>query len=298
VGKGSFAGIWAGDIDLEAPGFYGPPIDRFVVAFANGRLSSFAFDKFAQTQIFGDASASFPLQGSRVVQPQSAGGDTHTVTVLESSWTETSFSLKYRAVSTGLSDFEESLKGAFDGNRLRVEYAIKGKLRGATVDAHASGTLICNDDVSGRTRQTTPGKWAGDINVVSPGFAGGPIDRFVVSINEDNELAYFQFHTTGWGHQFGTAPGDFPLHGTSLVTGGTTNLSFVSQVEEATFTPTSFSFRHHVVGSGKETPGTDYVETFSGTIVNGQLDITYTMKGTILVAPIDKKAWGTLTAEP
>jgi hypothetical protein len=299
VGHVSFAGIWSGDVDLVAPGYVGPPIDRLVVAFTNGRLSSFAFDKFAQNKRFGETNADFPLQGIRAVKFGPAGRDTVTVTVLESTWDGTSFSIRYRGVVAGRSDFEESLKGTLvREDQLRIEYAVTGKDGRSTLNAHASGVLVWNDSTSIMTRQTTPGKWAGDINVVSPGFAGAPIDRLVVSINADNELAYFDFHTGLWAHEFGTAPGNFPLHGTALVNRAPSTQSYVSQVEESTFTPSSFSFRHHVVGSGEDTPATDYVETITGSIVKGRLDITYTMKGTILKASIDKKAWGTLTAEP
>jgi hypothetical protein len=127
---------------------------------------------------------------------------------------------------------------------------------------------------------------------------GPKLDRLVVEFSADDQLTYFQFGDGIFGHCFGTKPGDFPLGGTAVVTGGSSGFSYVSEVREASFAPTVFSFRHHVVNLGSETAATDYIEGLSGTIQNGQLSIHWDFEGLLWIAPFQNSADGVLVAQP
>ena len=291
-------GIWSGDVDLVAPGFYGPPVDHLVLSFANGKLRSSRFDKFGQTRTYGDAATEYPLEGHRMVQPGPFVGATQDVTVQESSWTSTAFRLcfhSYDAEGTVSTDFVECVSGTLESVGLRIQYSIKGSLGEAPVDAHASG-ILTNPSMGNVVRDTLAGSWAGDIEVKS-GSQSEP-ERLVVRFSTDNRLAYFEFGDEIFGHSFGKEPGNYPLTGTAEVAPVDSTFSFVSEVRESSFSTTAFSFRYHVVNRDSTTASTDYVEGLSGTIQNGRLSIHWDFDGMLLVAAFTKTADGTLVAQP
>jgi hypothetical protein len=292
-------GIWSGDVDLVAPGFYGPPIDRFVLSFANGKLRSSGFDKLGLPRTYGDAATDFPLAGHRLVQPGGATGFTHDVTVQEATWGATSFRFCFHALSaadTPDTDFVECISGTLDAVGLHVQHSIKGSLYVAQIDAHASGVLT-SPAMATAARGVLAGKWAGDVELIRSDTDPAP-SRLVVEFSADNQLTYFQFDNGIFGHTFGTQPGDFPLTGTAVVTGGDSANSYISEVRESSFLPTSFAFRHHVVNDGSTTATTDYVEGLSGTIQNGQLAIHWDFQGVLWIAPFTNSADGLLVAQP
>lgn len=127
---------WSAPVELTAPDFYGPPVDHLKVSLdAQGVPLSFAFTRFARKQTFGTGSKDFPLTGESTRE-----SGTITVDDAEAPTSE-HFVLRYQ-VKGQLNDYVEGIDGTREGDRLVVRYFIKGKLRGATIDAHAAGTLV------------------------------------------------------------------------------------------------------------------------------------------------------------
>jgi hypothetical protein len=128
---------WSAPVDLSAPGFYGPPVDHLTIATdSEGQIQSLRFEKFpAIPHTFGGGPQDFPLSGTATV-----GGRTITVD-MSSPASSDHFLLQYH-VQGDYDDYEEGIEGTRVGTGLVVGYFIQGTLQGATIAAHAEGTLV------------------------------------------------------------------------------------------------------------------------------------------------------------
>ncbi|MEY4578048.1 MAG: hypothetical protein RL701_2751 [Pseudomonadota bacterium] len=135
--RGSF---WKAPVELTAPGFFGPPVDHLRVALdAQGQLKSFGFERFARSEVtFGAEPADVPLSGATLRNAFEIAVDDAVEPTTDH------FVLRYHAKGgpEGISDYVEGLDGTRSGDTLLIRYFIKGKLRGAAIDAHAAGTLV------------------------------------------------------------------------------------------------------------------------------------------------------------
>ena len=142
------------------------------------------------------------------------------------------------------------------------------------------------------------GIWSGELPVSAPGFAWGPFDRLTISFTADRTLGGLEFAShLPPPHTFGSGAVDFPLQGTRdvpLVHGSIYTVRVT--VETADFVRDHFHLRYRVVGVGA-TPNTDYVEDVTGQLNGAALDVTYSLVGTLLIAPIAANASGHLRAE-
>jgi hypothetical protein len=132
------ASAWSAPVELSAPDFYGAPVDHLTVQLgAHGELRSFGFEKFTRAQTFGAEPGAFPLSGTR------EQGDLKVQVDSAVDATPEHFVIRYHVQqpSQGL-DYVEGLDGTRAGSKLTVRYFIKGTLYGATIDAHAAGTLV------------------------------------------------------------------------------------------------------------------------------------------------------------
>ena len=135
---------WSAPVELEAPGFTGPPFDHMTVELDRaGQLRAFDFEKFRRRVTLGSGQEDIPPSGKATRRD----GDL-LVTVDDAvAATRDHFVIRYHAVGNVnlngemLSDYVEGLDGTRSGDTLIVRYFIRGKLWGATIDAHAAGTL-------------------------------------------------------------------------------------------------------------------------------------------------------------
>jgi hypothetical protein len=161
-----------------------------------------------------------------------------------------------------------------------------------SVDAPDAATADVNVTPAAQLR----GTWSGEVQVSAPGFAWGPFDRLTLGFNDDGTLTAMQFASNhSPPHTFGPSAPNFPLQGSRVVP-LTHGSGFTVQVtvEAAEFASDHFHLRYRVVGVNTMMATTDYIDDLTGHIDNGVLDVTYSMDGTILIAPIGAKASGQL----
>jgi hypothetical protein len=127
---------WSAPVELTAPGFVGPPVDHLTVTTdGQGQIQSLSYQKFPVSPHTFGGSGNFPLSGTG----QESG---RTVTVdMSAPPSPDHFMLRYHVVGE-FDDYEEGIDGTRAGNGLIVRYFIQGSLEGATIDAHAAGTLV------------------------------------------------------------------------------------------------------------------------------------------------------------
>jgi hypothetical protein len=166
----------------------------------------------------------------------------------------------------------------------------------ASVDAPDAATATASADVNVAPAPQLRGTWSGEVQVSAPGFAWGPFDRLTLGFNDDGTLAAMQFASNhSPPHTFGPTAPDFPLQGSRVVPltqGSVFNVQVT--VETADFASDHFHLRYRVVGVNTMMATTDYVDDLTGRIDNGVLDVSYSMDGTILIAPIGANASGEL----
>jgi hypothetical protein len=131
--------VWSAPVEVVSPGFPGAPIDHMTVSLADtGQLRSFGFERFVRPNVtFGFGPDDLPVSGSVIrgdltvtVDPAVAPNDGH-------------FVLRYHvAQPSRLNDFVEGIEGTRVGDTREVRYFISGTLFGASIEAHASGTLL------------------------------------------------------------------------------------------------------------------------------------------------------------
>jgi len=164
----------------------------------------------------------------------------------------------------------------------------------APVDAPDGGTSAADVTVAPAPRLT--GTWSGEVQVSAPNFSWGPFDRLTLGFNPDGTLAAMQFASNhSPPHTFGPAAPDFPLQGSRDVplTHGSL-FSVRVTVVTSDFASDHFHLRYRVVGINTMNATTDYVDDLSGQLDNGVLHVSYSMTGTILIAPINAVASGQL----
>ncbi|HKP55113.1 MAG TPA: hypothetical protein VJV78_00250 [Polyangiales bacterium] len=140
--KGS---VWSAPVELEAPGSYGPPFDHMTVELGpTGQPRSFDFEKFRGAPVtFGSGQEDIPLSGTATRRD----GDLRITVDDAVAATRDHFVIRYHAVGNvnlngeQLSDYVEGLDGTRFGDTLVVRYFLRGRVWGATMDAHAAGTL-------------------------------------------------------------------------------------------------------------------------------------------------------------
>jgi hypothetical protein len=129
---------WSAPAELVAPGFYGPPADHMTVATdGTGQIQAMQFERFpVLPRTYGSGASDWPLSGTATVGER-------TITVdLSSLQAPDHFALQYHVKSTSLDDdYEEGIDGTRMGAGLVVRYFIQGSLEGASIEAHAAGTL-------------------------------------------------------------------------------------------------------------------------------------------------------------
>jgi hypothetical protein len=136
--QSSDGSLWSAPVVLVAPGFAGPPVDHLTVALdSDGQLQSFSFERFTRRETFGTGPEALPLSGVG-----SRGDDQIRVDEAVAP-TDSHFVIRYHVEGTaGLNSYIEGIDGTRSGDTLTIRYFIKGTLFGATIDAHAAGTLV------------------------------------------------------------------------------------------------------------------------------------------------------------
>ena len=141
----SLSGIWAGKVEADHPGFWGPQIEDLTMAFYDdGRLRFFKFGEFMMEGNFGTPPGEMPLSGSAVAHVFRDDGFLVRVTVNEAEWNDTGFTFEYRiqdTADTPPTDLTTRLVGTLQGDRLHVVYDASGPLYTAPLTAHAEGQL-------------------------------------------------------------------------------------------------------------------------------------------------------------
>jgi hypothetical protein len=130
---------WAAPVEVVSPGFTGEPIDHLTLSRSDdGQLRSFDFENFVRSNVtFGTGADDLPVSGtlsrgdlSVTVDPAIAPSREH-------------FVLRYHVIEPSrLNDFTEGIEGTQAGDTLHIRYFIEGTLWGASIHAHAAGTLL------------------------------------------------------------------------------------------------------------------------------------------------------------
>jgi len=130
--------LWSAPVELVAPGFFGPPVDHLTVSLdAAGQLRWFSFQNFVRGVSFTGSSQELQPGKGTIAEE----GDV-TFDNVEPP-TATHFVIRYTVHSDQkLNDYIEGLDGTRQGETLIIRYFFSGKLWGATLNAHAAGTLV------------------------------------------------------------------------------------------------------------------------------------------------------------
>jgi hypothetical protein len=130
--------LWSAPVELVAPGFFGPPVDHLTVSLdAAGQLRWFSFQNFVRGVSFTGSSQELQPGKGTIAEE----GDV-TFDNVEPP-TATHFVIRYTVHSEQkLNDYIEGLDGTRQGETLIIRYFFSGKLWGATLNAHAAGTLV------------------------------------------------------------------------------------------------------------------------------------------------------------
>jgi hypothetical protein len=130
--------LWSAPVELVAPGFFGPPVDHLTVSLdAAGKIRWFSFQNFVRGVSFTGSSQELEPGKGTIAEE----GDV-TFDNVEPP-TATHFVTRYTVHSDQkLNDYSEGLDGTRQGETLVIRYFFSGKLWGATLNAHAAGTLV------------------------------------------------------------------------------------------------------------------------------------------------------------
>jgi hypothetical protein len=279
-----------GTIDVTAPGFVGPPRDEMTVGL--GPDNSLRYQSWktlpALPKTFGDGKGDFPLSGSRSVDLSPDIDLDYTATAVDSPTpTANHFLLREHVVSVeGQCDYLESTEGTWTGTGWSIVYSDEGKLYGASIAAHAQGTLYPGDP---NAPTPTPGQntlWSAPVELIAPGFYGPPVDHLRVSLDGAGQIRWFEFQNFVRGVSFTDSDQDLqPGKGTIA---GEGNVAFDNVVPA---TPTHFVIRYSVHSDEKLN---DYTEGLDGTRQGDTLVVRYFISGKLWGATINAHAAGTL----
>ena len=155
--------LWSAPVELVAPGFFGPPVDHLTVSLdAAGRIRWFSFQNFVRGVSFTGSSQELePGKGTIAEEGDVAFDNVEPPTA-------THFVTRYTVHSEQkLNDYSEGLDGTRQGETLVIRYFFSGKLWGATLNAHAAGTLVP------ASPSPPAGTGAGGVGGSGGGGAGG-----------------------------------------------------------------------------------------------------------------------------
>ncbi|HYJ08245.1 MAG TPA: hypothetical protein VEX18_04535 [Polyangiaceae bacterium] len=284
-GEDGLTGIWYGAVELEAPGWWAPPIDHLTVALDESGLRSFVFQQFSRSGM---------VTGAAITAPALENGRVFPVDASASS--ATAFDLGYtaRVESEGV-DYVESVKGELQGDQLAVEYSISGALSNASsIEGRAFGLLHRVGAV--RAPYTAlPGIWYGLVALSAPGFVGPPEDQLSISFDAQGRLRHLRFEVFSlFPLTFGDSEGDFPLSGARQVRPRETTSSYDAEVQQSSFTASTFALALEIRNHDDTTAMTDVAVSITGTLGEQGLDVSYSMVGIIYTASVDAHAEGLL----
>jgi hypothetical protein len=284
-GEGALTGIWYGAVELEAPGWYGPPIDHLTVALDDSGPRSFVFQTFGQNAF---------VIGDEVTTPALDNGRKLPVEV--NAVSDTDFELRYAATvpAEGVA-YVESLTGELRDGKLAIEYFISGALSSvSSIEGKASGLLyrVGNE----RPPQAAlSGIWYGLVSLSAPGFAGPPVDQLTISFDAEGRPQHVRFEVfTVLPLSFGEGDHAFPFSGTRWVRPPDTSWSFDAEVLDSSFTASSFELELDILSHDDTTPLTDVRVTLAGELGELGLDVSYSMVGILQSTPIEAQAQGIL----
>jgi hypothetical protein len=284
-GEGALTGIWYGAVELEAPGWWAPPIDHLTVAVDESGLRSFVFQQFSRSGMVTGAAITAPALDNGRVFPVDA--NTSSATAFDLGYTA-------RVESEGV-DYVESVKGELQGDLLAVEYSISGALdSSSSIEGRASGLLHRVGAV--RAPSTAlPGIWYGLVALSAPGFVGPPEDQLSISFDAQGWLRHLRFEVFSvFPLTFGDSESDFPLSGARLVRPRETTASYDAEVQQSSFTASSFALALEIRNHDDTTATTDVAVSITGTLGEQGLDVSYSMVGIVYTAPVDAHAEGLL----
>lgn len=130
-------GRWSAPVELVAPGFTGPPVDHLTVGVdGTGAVQWFSFQSFPRHVGLAATTDDLPAGGRLLSDEGQVSFDSVVAP------TPTHAVVRYHVVSgEQKNDFTEGLDVTLSGQCLRARYFISGTLLGATIDAHAAGSL-------------------------------------------------------------------------------------------------------------------------------------------------------------
>jgi hypothetical protein len=284
-GEGALTGIWYGAVELEAPGWWAPPIDHLTLALDGSGLRSFVFQQFSRSGM---------VTGAEITAPAIENGGVFPVEANTSS--ATAFDLGYtaRVESEGV-DYVESVKGELQGDLLAVEYSINGALSSvSSIEGRAFGLLHRVGAVRPPS-SALPGIWYGLVALSAPGFVGPPEDQLSISFDAQGRLRNLRFEVFSvFPLTFGDSESDFPLTGARLVRPRETTASYDAEVQQSSFTASSFAIALEIRNHDDTSATTDIAVSITGALGEQGLDVSYSMVGIVYTAPVDAHAEGLL----
>jgi hypothetical protein len=284
-GEGGIAGVWYGAVELEAPGFWAPPIDHLTLALDESGLRSFAFQQFSRSGMVTDGMITAPALDNGRVFP-----------VDESTLSATAFHLGYagKVASEGV-DYVEAVKGELRADELFVEYSISGALdSSSSIEGRASGLLHRVGAVRA-PYAALPGIWYDEVSLSAPGFAGPPRDQLTLSFDAEGRPRHLRFEVFSvLPLSFGDSDSDFPLSGARWVRPRDTTWSYDAEVQQSSLTATSFELALDIRNHDDATPTTDVAVSITGALTELGLDVSYSMVGIVYGSPVDAHAEGLL----
>jgi hypothetical protein len=279
-----------GTIDVTAPGFVGPPRDEMtIVAGQDNSLLYLSWKTLPMLpKTFGDAASDFPLSGSRAVDLRPDINLDYNATAVDApAPTASHFLLREHVVSVqGQCDYVEATEGNQAGAGWSVVYSDDGKLYGATIAAHAQGTLFPGDPNAASPAAGQASFWSAPVELTMPGFYGPPVDHLTVALDGTGHLRWFAFQNFVRRVSFiGNTPELQPGAVTIADEGVVTFDSVVPATQD------HFVIRYHAQSDSKQN---DYTEGLDGTRQGDSLVVRYFISGKLWGANIDGHAAGTL----
>lgn len=279
-----------GNIDVTAPGFVGPPRDEMTIGLGPDNSLRYASWKTLPMlpKTFGDAVNDFPLSGSRSVDLSPDITLDYTATVLDAPVpTSTHFLLRYHVVSKqGQCDYIESTEGTWTGSGWSVVYTDDGTLYGATIAAHAQGTLFQGDPTASAPTAGQAGLWSAPVELTAPGFYGPPVDHLTVALDGSGQVRWFSFQN--FVRSISLSDSTQGMDASSILLADEGAVAFDNVVPA---TAAHFVVRYKVHSDAKLN---DYTEGLDGTRQGDALVVRYFISGKLWGATIDGHAAGTL----
>lgn len=288
-----------GDTTVTSPGFAGEGTNLLTLSLdGQGRLRYRAFRVgFGFDETFGDQPGDFPLAGTKHVELGNPGYD---VTVEDTSpATALHFATHLHVVGgpVPVTDLIETLDGvrATENDGWQITYALVGRLWSSSIDMHATGVVYAGGPPVAAPAPGQKSFWSGPVALSAPGFAGDPIDRLTVALDEKGAIHAMMFDLFSTGAaDYLDQPADFVLADFTLNPHRSDGPADVAVTFDATAPPTASHFvsRFHVVAPSLLS---DFVEGIDGTREGNGLVVRYFFRGTDGTVPLEAHAAGTLS---